>query len=285
MRVQHAIMGASREALGSMTQPLWATSGVDLNTPSAARMYDYYLGGFNNFEADRTLAQKAVDDWPDLPLIMRANRSFLHRAVTFLIGEGVRQFLDIGSGIPTVGNVHEVAQGLAPEARVVYVDLDPVAVAHSQAILAGNPNAIALNADLRRPHEILANPALRDLLDLDQPVALLLFAVLHFVEEKYAPSELIGTLRDALAPGSFLALSHATHELHATELIGAHRDVYRKTATPMTMRTSAQVLDLFDGFDLVDPGLTLMERWRPGPTQDVENAERYPAWAGVGRKR
>jgi len=271
--------------MGPMTQPLWATSEIDLNTPSAARMYDYYLGGFNNFEPDRVLAQKAIDEWPDLPLIMRANRSFLRRAVAALVEQGVRQFLDIGSGIPTVGNVHEVAQTLAPDARVVYVDIDPVAVAHSRALLAGNANAVTLNADLRRPGQILADPALNDLLDLNQPVALLLFAVLHFVEEKDEPGQLIGTFRDAFAPGSFLAISHATHELHATELIGAHRDVYRKTATPMTMRTSAQVLDLFDGFDLIDPGLTLMERWRPGPSQDVEHAERYPAWAGVGRLR
>jgi SAM-dependent methyltransferase len=267
-----------------MTEPSWVSDGIDLNLPTAARMYDYYLGGFHNFAADRVLAQKAIDEWPDLPLTMKANRAFLRRVVTDLVGLGVRQFLDIGSGIPTAGNVHEVAQALAPQARVVYVDIDPVAVAHSQAILTDNANAGVASGDLRRPAEILADPSVAGLLDMNQPVALLMFAVLHFVKEQEGPGELLATFRDALAPGSYLAISHGTHEVREPESASTATDLYQQTATPFTTRTRSQVQNLFDGFDLLDPGVVLVERWRPGPTQDVEGAERYPVWAGVGRK-
>jgi hypothetical protein len=215
---------------------------------------------------------------------MRSNRAFLQRAVTYLVGQGIRQFLDIGSGIPTVGNVHEVAQGLAPDTHVVYVDIDPVAVAHSEAILAGNLNATVVSGDFRDPEKLLSDPVVQQHLDLDQPVALLLVALLHFVGDDSAPGDVIGTFRDRLAPGSFLALSHATHELHPPELTDFHRNLYRQTATPMTMRTRAQVLDLFSGFDLIEPGVVLGELWRPDAPIEVQDAERFPLWAGIGRK-
>jgi hypothetical protein len=267
-----------------VAQPSWVTDGIDLSQPSASRVYDYYLGGFHNFEADRELAQRAIADWPDLPLIMKANRAFLRRAVTYLVNSGVRQFLDIGSGIPTVGNVHEVAQALDPQARVVYVDLDPVAVAHSRAILADDPNSRVLMGDLRRPKEILADPAVAELLDLGQPVAVLMVAVLHFVGDADRPAEAIATFRDALPPGSHLVISHATHELHPSDLTAGHRELYRQTATPMTMRTRSGVAGLFDGFEVVDPGLVLLEQWRPDPNAILGDPERFPAWAGIGRK-
>jgi S-adenosyl methyltransferase len=265
-------------------QPSWVTDEIDLSMPAAARVYDYYLGGLHNFEADRALAQQAIADWPDLPLIMKANRAFLRRTVTHLVESGVRQFLDLGSGIPTVGNVHEVAQSLEPQARVVYVDLDPVAVAHSRAILADNPFATAMRGDLRRPDELLAAPILTGLLDLSQPVAVLMVAVLHFVGDQDAPGDVIQTFRRRLPAGSFLAVSHATHELHPPELTAAHRALYQQTATPMTMRSRAEVQSLFDGFELVPPGVVLIEQWHPGPDADTQEPERYPVWGGLGRR-
>lgn len=255
-----------------------------MSRPSAARVYDFYLGGFHNFSSDREMAEQAIKDWPDLPLIMKCNRAFLRRAVTYLVGQGIRQFLDIGSGIPTVGNVHEVAQELAPDARVVYVDIDPVAVAHSEAILTGNPNATVVAGDFRDPEKLLTDPAVTEHLDLDQPVALLLVALLHFIGDDAAPGNVIGTFRDALAPGSYLALSHATHELHPPELIEFHRNLYRQTATPMTMRSQAEVTTLFSGFELVEPGVALGEMWHPVAPVDIKEAERFPLWAGIGRK-
>jgi hypothetical protein len=260
------------------------TDGIDLSRPSASRVYDYYLGGFHNFSSDREMAERAIADWPDLPLIMKANRAFLHRAVTYLVGQGVRQFLDIGSGIPTVGNVHEVAQGLAPDARVVYVDIDPVAVAHSEAILAGNPNATVVSGDFRDPEKLLTEPAVIEQLDFDQPVALLLIALLHFIGDDSAPGNVIGTFRDSLAPGSYLALSHATHELHPPELTDFHRNLYRQTATPMTMRSRTEVEGLFSGFEMVEPGVVLGELWRPVAPEEVQQPERFPLWAGIGQK-
>jgi hypothetical protein len=267
-----------------VTRPSWVTDGIDLSRPSASRVYDFYLGGFHNFSSDREMAEQAIKDWPDLPLIMKANRAFLRRAVTYLVGQGVRQFLDIGSGIPTVGNVHEVAQELAPGARVVYVDIDPVAVAHSEAILMENPDAIVVSGDFRNPEKLLCEPAVAEHLDFDQPIALLLVALLHFVDDDAAPAEAIGTFRDALAPGSYLALSHATHELHPSELTEFHRNLYRQTATPMTMRSRTEVEALFSGFDLVEPGVVLGELWQPDAPVEVLQPERFPLWAGVGRK-
>lgn len=265
-------------------RPSWAPAGIDLTRPSAARVYDYYLGGFHNFEADRQLAREAIADWPDLPIIMRSNRAFLRRAVARLVELGVRQFLDIGSGIPTSGNVHEVAQGLAPEARVVYVDIDPVAVAHSRAILADNPYARAVHGDVRRPETILSDPAVASLLDLEQPVALLLVALLHFVSDDDEPAAALRTFRSSLAPGSYLVLTHATGEFHPPELTAAHRALYRRTTTPMTMRSRAQVESFFDGFELMVPGVVLSDTWHPDDPSPATDPERLPLWVGVGRR-
>lgn len=268
----------------AVTDPWWDTEGVDLDRPSAARMYDFYLGGFHNFSIDRKLAQQAIQEWPELPLIMTANRAFLRRTVSHLVERGMRQFLDLGSGIPTVGNVHEVAQGLVPECRVVYVDIDPVAVAHSRSILADNACATALLGDLRRPGEVMNAAIETGLIDPAEPTAVLLLAVLHFVSDEDEPAAAIAALRDRLAPGSHIALSHATHELHPEELTSSHRALYRQTATPMTMRTYAEVCAMFDGLDVLDPGVVLIERWSPSGVQDVDNPERTPAWGGIGLK-
>jgi SAM-dependent methyltransferase len=256
-----------------------------LDRPSAARVYDYYLGGFHNFTADRQMALEAIRMWPDLPQIMQANRAFLRRAVRFVVREGVTQFLDVGSGIPTVGNSHEVAQQADAEARVVYVDVDPVAVAHSRAILAGNAGAAVVQADLRDPERIVGDPAVRRLIDFDRPVAVLLVAVLHFIKDEDDPAALIAVLRQALVPGSFLVISHATQE-GQPDLAGSHQQLYTRTATPMTMRSRSEVRGFFEGFDVVEPGVVYLPLWRPESASDVdEHPERFTGFAGVGRKR
>lgn len=185
-----------------MERPAWAPQGIDISVPSVSRMYDFYLGGSHNFEVDREAARKAMEFLPGLPKIMQANRAFMRRAVRYAVDNGIDQFLDIGSGIPTFGNVHEVAQAANPGAKVAYVDHDPVAVAHSQAVLEGNDRAVIAAADLRRPKEILANPEITGLLDLDRPVALLLVAVLHFVEDADDPRAAVAELRESLAPAA-----------------------------------------------------------------------------------
>src|SRR2546421_865213 len=171
----------------AMERPDWAPETIDIERPSAARIYDYWLGGSHNFAVDREMARQVTSLVPETPLIMQANRAFLHRAARFLVESGIRQFLDIGSGIPTLGNVHEVVQKAIPDAPVVYVDIDPVAVTHSRHILAGNERVAVIQEDLRRPDRILAHPDATRLLDLDQPVALLLLAVLHFIPDDDDP--------------------------------------------------------------------------------------------------
>ena len=267
-----------------MGRPDWAPAGIDLDRPSAARVYDFYLGGFHNFAADREMGRRAIEMWPELPEIMKANRAFLRRAVRYLVAAGVRQFLDIGSGIPTVGNVHEVARAAAPDARVVYVDNDPVAVEHSRAILTGSEQTAVVQADLREPDSVLRDPAAKALLDLRRPVAVLMVAVLHFVSDEDDPHGLVRRYRDAAPAGSYLAVSHASSEGQPA-LTESHRGLYRRTATPMTMRTRAQIAAFFDGYELVEPGLVYLPLWRPDPgTEADERPERFSGFAGVGRK-
>ncbi len=248
---------------------------VDDSTPNASRVYDYYLGGSHNFAVDREMGDEAIAMWPDLPLVMRANRAFLRRAVRYCAAQGVRQFLDLGSGIPTAGNVHDVAQQAVPGARVVYVDSDPVAVAHSRRLLEGNPDAAVVEADLSTP---------ADVLDFEEPVAVMMIAVLHFVADSDDPCGIIDTYRNAFCPGSFLALSHATHEGQPAQA-ASHENLYRRrTTTPMSMRSRDEVTALFTGFELVDPGVVYLTQWRPESSDEAtEHPERFPGLAGVGR--
>lgn len=245
-------------------------------------MYDYYLGGSHNFAVDREVAVKAVEAWPDLPRVMQANRAFLRRAVRFLVEQGVRQFLDIGSGIPTVGNVHEVARDAAPDTQVVYVDTDPIAVAHSRAILAGDEHATVVEADGRDPDAVLDLAAGTGRLHPDRPVGLLMVALLHFVPDEQDPAGMIAGYRDRLASGSLLVVSHASNEgeRQFPELM----EIYRRTPTPVRLRDKAEVTRLFDGFELLDPGVVFLPAWRPEYPEDVDER---PAWVatlgGVGR--
>ncbi|MEU5806276.1 MULTISPECIES: SAM-dependent methyltransferase [unclassified Streptomyces] len=275
-----------------MERPAWAPPGIDISVPSVSRIYDYYLGGSHNFEVDRQAARRAMEFTPGLPKIMQANRAFMRRAVRYAVDQGVTQFLDIGSGIPTFGNVHEVAQEASPEARVVYVDHDPVAVAHSRAVLAGSDRAGVVTADLRKPQDVLGSSEVARLLDLERPVALLLVAVLHFVEDADAPYAAVAELRDALPSGSLLVLTHASYEglPLSEEVAGGMVDVYRDIRSPLVMRTREQVVRFFDGFELVDPGLVSMPNWQPeglAAPQDGEMPEdpyAFAGFAGVGRK-
>lgn len=264
-----------------MQRPDWAPDGIDLTTPSVARVYDYWLGGAHNFKVDREFSKQMFEVMPEARQVAQANRAFLHRAVRFMIGTGIRQFLDIGSGIPTVGNVHEIAQQAAPQARVVYVDVDPVAVAHSQQLLDGNHQAAAIQQDARHPEAILDHPQTRALLDLDQPVGLLLVAVLHYLPDQDDPYQVVARLRQALYPGSYLAISHPTADgrpAQAQQVVA----MSRQTATPATARTRAQVERFFSGLELVEPGLVWAPQWRPDFPDEVEQPERSSNYAGVG---
>ncbi|GHB10789.1 MULTISPECIES: SAM-dependent methyltransferase [Streptomyces] len=271
-----------------MERPSWAPQGIDISVPSVSRMYDFYLGGSHNFEVDREAARKAMEFMPGLPKIMQANRAFMRRAVRHATASGINQFLDIGSGIPTFGNVHEVAQADDPEARIAYVDHDPVAVAHSQAVLEGNERAVVAAADLRKPAEILENPEVRALIDLDRPVALLLVAVLHFIEDTDDPYGAVAALHEALAPGSLLILTHASYEgiPLSQEEAGGTVGVYRTIRNPLIMRSREEISRFFTGFDLVEPGLVSMPDWRPESpgSQTQEDPFAFSGFAGVGRK-
>ncbi|MFG2818194.1 SAM-dependent methyltransferase [Kitasatospora sp. NPDC048365] len=265
-----------------MRRPNWVPAGTDLDKPNAARVYDYYLGGSHNFEADREMARKAMELWPDLPRIMRSNRAFLRRSVQFLAESGIRRFLDVGSGIPTFGPVHEVARGIRPDAEVVYVDRDPVAVAHSRLILADEPSCQVVEADLRNVGDLLSRPEVGRLLSAGEPVGLMLVAVLHFVTDDDEPDKLLGQLRDALPPGSALVLSHAGSEGRPDQA-GSHQDLYKRTPTPLTMRSKERVVGFFDGFELVEPGVVYLPEWRPDDPEGVgPHPERMAGLAGVG---
>jgi SAM-dependent methyltransferase len=265
-------------------QPDWAPDGIDLSVPSVARAYDYALGGAHSFAVDREFFRAIEAVLPEARLMFRANRAFMHRAVRFMIEAGIRQFLDIGSGIPTVGNVHEIAQRFAAESRVVYVDIDPVAVAHSRLILAGNDGAAAIQEDLRHPDAILDHPYTRQLLDFDQPVGLILAAILHAIPDEDDPYGVTARLRDVLPAGSYVAISHATADSRPEEARAAER-VTKQTNTPGTIRPRAEVLRFFTGLDLVEPGLVWTPQWRPDRPADVgEHPERLVTYAGVGRK-
>ncbi|NBM15496.1 SAM-dependent methyltransferase [Streptomyces sp. GC420] len=269
-----------------MERPAWAPQGIDISVPSVSRMYDYYLGGSHNFEVDREAARKAMEFMPGLPKIMQANRAFMRRAVRYAVSRGVTQFLDIGSGIPTFGNVHEVAQEADPAARVVYVDHDPVAVAHSRAVLEGNDRAAVVAADLREPEKILADGEVARLIDGERPTALLMVAVLHFLEEQDDPYAAVVKLRDELAPGSMLVLTHASMDgiPLASERTEGAVDVYRNTRSPLVMRSREEIARFFEGFELVEPGLVAMPLWRPDSSPEQEDPYAFSGYGGVGSK-
>jgi hypothetical protein len=262
--------------------PVGPPARIDTSRPNPARVYDALLGGKDNFPADRAAAHDILNIAPQARQGARQNRAFLQRAVRHLAGEGgIRQFLDIGTGLPTQGNVHQVAQAVAPDARVLYVDHDPVVHAHANALLANHTTTIAVLGDLREPEAIVAAPEVRRLLDLTRPVAVLLVAVLHFLRDQEDPAGIVTRLRDAMAPGSYLVISHATADFHPDQ--GAKvTQVYQQASAPLVLRSRDQIARFFDGFDLVEPGLVEPVAWRSDQGPVSRSAGGF--YSGVGRR-
>jgi len=258
-------------------------AGLDTSVAHPARVYDYWLGGKDNFAADREAAERVLAVTPGLRFRVRANRAFLGRATRYLAGEaGVRQFLDIGTGIPTGDNTHEVAQRVAPDARVVYVDNDPIVLLHAQVLLRSTPEGATdyLQADLREPGLILDRAA--RMLDFGQPVAVMLLGVLHLIQDSEDPWGIVAQLMDAVPPGSYLTISHPAIDTHRAQA-EAQRVYNERVSTPQTLRTREQVARFFTGLDLVEPGLAQIHQWRPDPDDFAPDGV-VSAHGAVGRK-
>jgi hypothetical protein len=254
------------------------------SVPNVARMYDYMLGGKDHFAADRAAINQIIELIPDTVTTAWHNRAFLGRAVRLLAGEaGIRQFIDIGSGLPTMDNVHDVAQRIAPDARTVYVDRDPVVLAHAQALLATGSSVAVIEGDLLDPAAIMGDGGLRNLVDLGKPVAVMLLAVLHFIPDKCDPWGVVGQLMDAVPPGSYLVISHGASDFLSPEARQLAQDVYAATtAGGATSRTFLEISRFFDGLALVDPGLVDIRAWRPDKPETPP--ERTLFWGGVATK-
>lgn len=279
-----AVSGADGGEEREVASPDWVPEGLDITAPNVARMYDYMLGGYHNFRADRESVERIESVFPNARQGAYANRAFLGRAVEWLVDAGgIRQFLDIGSGIPTVGNVHEIAEAAAPGVRVVYVDIDPVAVAHTRTILAGHPRVGVIRADLRRPMDITDHPDAAELLDFSKPIAVVLASVLHFVSDDDDPYGIVAQLRDAVVAGSYIALSHGTQVPELAEALEASKRIYQRTPTPAYPRSREEIARLLTGLDIVEPGIVPITDWHPDPGQGA--GEPWPSvLAAVGRK-
>ena len=268
-----------REIIAGHHEPLL----FDTSLPHFARIYDYWLGGKDNFAVDRAAGDQAIRAFPDIAVSARANRAFLARAVRFLAGEaGIRQFLDIGTGIPTGNNTHEVAQFVAPESRVVYVDNDPFVLSHARALLASKPEGATeyIEADLRDPERIINDAARR--LDFEQPVAIMLMTILQHIDDEDDPGKIVATLMDAMPPGSYLALSHPAKDIDAEPMARMAERLNLLMAEPITLRPHAEIVAFFDGLELVPPGVVQTSQWRP--VNETEAESPATLWACVARK-
>ena len=260
---------------------------MDITRPSVARGYDFYLGGSHNFESDREFVQKVLAVLPDLPKILRENRDYLQHVVRHLSTAGIDQFLDLGSGIPTVGNVHEVAQQVNPQARVVYVDNDPIAVTHSRRLLTDDDQTTVVDADIRNPDGVLADPAVHTHLNLDRPVAVLLVAVLHFIADDEHPAAFISDYMHAVGSGSYLVISHGSTDGQPVAAAGS-QEIFNRPGSgspgPMRLRSREEITALFGDLTIIEPGVVRTPQWRPDAPGDVPtDIETYPGFAGVGR--
>lgn len=274
-------MGETRELAAELTR-----HGLDVTIPNVARIYNHFLGGKDNFEADRRAAAEIEKSIPNSALACRLNRDFLKRVVRYLAAEaGIRQFLDIGSGLPTADNVHQIAKAVAPDARVAYVDYDPVVLLHSQVILEHkSEGVIVVEGDLRNPQGITDDSRVREVIDFSQPVAVLLFAILHFVTDAERPSEIISRFTDVMVPGSFLALSHITDEEVEDEDSWAAQQVYQGASAPVVPRSRAQIIRFFDGLEVASPSLVDINHW-PGASPASATLARLLFYGGVARKK
>jgi hypothetical protein len=255
----------------------------DTSVPHISRVYDYWLGGKDNFAADRELGDRTLEAYPNLAFSVRANRAFLVRSVRFLAADqGIRQFLDIGTGIPTNNNTHEVAQSVAPASRIVYVDNDPIVLSHARALLTSKPEGACayIDADLRDPDTILAQA--KGTLDFRQPVAIMLLTVLQFVTDDHEVSAIVTRLMDACAPGSFVTISHPASDIDTEQHTEMVRRLNQSVAEKVALRDHAGVTRLFDGFELIEPGVVRAPQWRPD--SDLEAASPAVLWAGVARR-
>jgi S-adenosyl methyltransferase len=260
--------------------------GFDARVAHPARVYDYWLGGKDNFEADRVAGEATIAAYPAIRASARANRAFLARSVRFLAGEvGIRQFLDIGTGLPAANNTHEVAQRAAPDARIVYVDNDPVVLSHAQALLTSTPEGRCdyLDADARDTERILAEAART--LDFGQPVAVMMLAVLHFIPDDDHPSAIAARLMEAVPSGSYLALTHAASDIRSDAIAAAARVYNARSSAPISARSHSAVAGFFHGLDLVPPGVVPLGEWTPGaPAVGVSAGTPLPQYAGLARK-
>jgi S-adenosyl methyltransferase len=264
--------------------PAGDQAALDTGVAHSARVHDYWLGGKDHFAADRVAGDAVIEAYPGIVMSVRANRAFLARVVRFLTAQaGIRQFLDIGTGIPASNNTHEVAQSVAPDCRVVYVDYDPVVLAHARALLTSSPAGATdyIDADLRSPPKILQEAART--LDFSQPVAVMLIAIMHLIVDADDPYGIVGQLMAAVPPGSYLALSQVARDIEAEQMAEAARRYNRLAHETQRHRTHDEVTRFFDGLDLVEPGLVAVHEWRPGP--ETEAGTRSGMWGGVARKR
>lgn len=236
----------------------------DITVPSVSRMYDFALGGKDNYAADRAAFEEIIRQSPDAMQRAVDNRRFLQRAVRYVAGQGAAQFVDVGCGLPTAENTHQIARGVNPLARVVYVDNDPLTMTHARALLATDPQTIAVEGDLRDPAAILQDPAVKPFLNLDRPLAVVLVAVVHFLEDHIA-HEVVDYLKRVMAPGSYLVISHATADHATNDEVQTVQEVYRRARTPLFLRTLTDVEQFFDGLELIKPGVTRTDSWHnPG---------------------
>jgi hypothetical protein len=268
-----------REIIAGHHEPLL----FDTSLPHFARIYDYWLGGKDNFAVDRAAGDQAIRAFPGVAVSARANRAFLARAVRFLAGEaGIRQFLDIGTGIPTGNNTHEVAQAVAPQSQVVYVDNDPFVLSHARALLASRPEGVTeyIEADLRDPERIIDDTA--RLLDFEQPVAVMLMTILQHIDDEDDPAKIVATLMEAMPPGSYLALSHPAEDIDPEPMARMTERLNLLMAEPITLRPRLDVVRFFDGLELVPPGVVQASKWRPVNETEAEGPATL--WAGVARK-
>ena len=257
---------------------------VDIDKPNAARIYDYMLGGSHNFEVDRKFAEDMMAATNSTPRSYRMNRSFLRRAVKFMVDNGIDQFLDLGSGIPTVGNVHEIAQSINPDVRVVYVDNEPVAVSHSRRMLAGQPNTVIIDADLRDTRAVLGHPLTQRMLDFNRPIGLLMVAIFHFIPDSDHPVEILARYREALRGGGFLAISHFTGDDQAVRLAANGTHWYQQTTNPLVMRSRTEFESLLHDVELVPPGVTWVQQWHADDSEpELADPSESAIYAAVGR--
>ena len=268
---------------GGMLTDRDALPRIDTSVAHIARVYDYWLGGRDNFAVDREVGDKVLEIHPETALSVRANRGFLARSVRFLAEqEGIRQFLDVGTGLPSANNTHEVAQAVAPESKVVYVDNDPIVLTHARALLTSSPEGETgyLDADIKDPDGILAGAA--ELIDFTRPVAVMLVAVLHMLRDDDAPGSIVDRFMAAVPPGSFLVISHLASDVQRETMAEMGRRLNESMTQQFTMRTRARVEGFFEGLTLVEPGVVLTHEWRPDP-QEATNTPGV-LWAGVARK-